>query len=414
MAPCPSQRGAASLVVVSVLLFIMLLVAAYANRSLISELKTSANQYRAIQTGEAAEAAAEWALAQLNTGRVTDACKPSSDPADATYRQRTLSIDALGPRTFKTTSAVQSACIYGGSEWACTCANAGVLPALNAPKISATAPAFSITYSPSMAKNASRQSIQISASACSAADENTRLCNGASNGEAVSTVVVDAALVPALAAPPTAAITSTGTVYLDGGRIGVRNTDQVAGGVTVNATQVVPGSPDRLSTIPGSPNSVVEDPSLSTSQRHDLLFQATFGMPPSAYKVLPTVVRVSCVNDCSADLLAAYAKGTNMIWVEGDMPIVSDVSIGSATAPVALVVNGNIRITGAAKIQGVVWAKSLQWDGMSAGYLRGALVTQGDVSGTGTAEFIYDGNLLSMLNQQTGTFVRVPGSWRDF
>ena len=60
------QRGAASLIVVMLLFFVLSLTAAYANRHLIFEQKTSANQSRSTAAFEAAEAGIEWALAQLN------------------------------------------------------------------------------------------------------------------------------------------------------------------------------------------------------------------------------------------------------------------------------------------------------------------------------------------------------------
>jgi Tfp pilus assembly protein PilX len=404
------QHGVASLVVVSVLLFIMLLVAAYANRSLISELKTSANQYRVTQTGEAAEAAAEWALAMLNTGRITASCTPSTSSADSTFRERALRTHLTGPAF--TYAGVPAACVKDDTSWTCSCPTTG-MPALTAPAGSSTAPAFTVDFGASQGSNASRQSIQITVLACSAMDANSVCLATPVSGEAVSRVGMDAALVPALATVPLATITSTGTVDLASGSISVRNTDAAAGGVTVNAAQVVPGVSSRLSTVAGSPSSIVEDPGLPLSPRHDLLFPSTFGMPPSAFKSLPTVVKVNCVNDCAANLTAAFAKGTRMAWVEGDLTL-ADVSLGSVSAPVLLVVSGDIHITGTAQINGLVWGRSLRWDGSGAGYVRGALVTPGDVGGAGSAEFIYDGSVLSALNQTTGTFVRVPGSWRDF
>ena len=62
-----AQRGAATLIVVMLLFFIVSLVAAYAGRNLIFEQKTSANQYRATQAFEAADAGLEWALAVPST-----------------------------------------------------------------------------------------------------------------------------------------------------------------------------------------------------------------------------------------------------------------------------------------------------------------------------------------------------------
>ena len=67
--PPRHAHGAAALIVVMMLFFVISMVAAYASRNLIFEQKTSANQYRATQAFEAAEAGLEWAAAMLNGAR---------------------------------------------------------------------------------------------------------------------------------------------------------------------------------------------------------------------------------------------------------------------------------------------------------------------------------------------------------
>ena len=62
------QRGAVALVVALVLLFGMTLIAFFANRTMIFEQRTSANQYRYTKAFEVADAGIEWAIARLNDG----------------------------------------------------------------------------------------------------------------------------------------------------------------------------------------------------------------------------------------------------------------------------------------------------------------------------------------------------------
>jgi hypothetical protein len=78
------------------LFFVMAMVAAYANRALIFEQKISANVYRLTKAAEAAEGAAEWAVAELNGGRIDATCSASSTVADNSFRQRYLTQDSLG------------------------------------------------------------------------------------------------------------------------------------------------------------------------------------------------------------------------------------------------------------------------------------------------------------------------------
>ena len=92
----PARRGVATLVVVMVLFFILALTAAYTNRNLIFEQKTSSNQYRSTQAFEAAEAGLEWALAQLNGGLVNSSCQPDNTNGRS-FRDRYLGMFGSSP-----------------------------------------------------------------------------------------------------------------------------------------------------------------------------------------------------------------------------------------------------------------------------------------------------------------------------
>ena len=108
------QRGAATLVVVMLLFFVVSLVAAYASRNLIFEQRTSANQYRSTQSFEAAEAGLEWAQAMLNSGRIDDDCLPTLDTSFGSFRERYLI-------TNTTTGIVTRNPATGAVRWAAAC-----------------------------------------------------------------------------------------------------------------------------------------------------------------------------------------------------------------------------------------------------------------------------------------------------
>jgi hypothetical protein len=87
---------------------------------------------------------------------------------------------------------------------------------------------------------------------------------------------------------------------------------------------------------------------------------------------------------------------------------------------VLLVIEGPLSMAGTATVHGLVYAKtplpttpSAQIDG---GRIKGALVSAGDVTagagGSGTVEF--NAGYLNQLHYTEGSYVRVPGSWRDF
>ena len=85
------QRGAATLAVSLVLLFAMLMTAAYAHRSLLLEQRLSANQYREAQAFEAAQSGIDWAVAQLNQARPVDDRCEQGDSAGSRSFPRALS-----------------------------------------------------------------------------------------------------------------------------------------------------------------------------------------------------------------------------------------------------------------------------------------------------------------------------------
>ena len=49
-----------------------------------------------------------------------------------------------------------------------------------------------------------------------------------------------------------------------------------------------------------------------------------------------------------------------------------------------------------------------------AGQVIGGLAVQGGISGIGAITIAHDRDILNLLRTQTGSLVRVPGSWVDF
>jgi hypothetical protein len=83
-----------------------------------------------------------------------------------------------------------------------------------------------------------------------------------------------------------------------------------------------------------------------------------------------------------------------------------------------LVVAGNATFSTAATVWGVVYTRSPvaspSWVTAGAGVFRGAAIAESDFGGTGTASYIYDPAVLARLRLSHGSFVFVPGSWKDF
>jgi hypothetical protein len=126
-------------------------------------------------------------------------------------------------------------------------------------------------------------------------------------------------------------------------------------------------------------------------------------------------VRVDCATDCSADTLEQKVQDNpgRIIWVEGSPTIDAPVTLGSVAKPALIVASASVQISAAARITGLLYSSgniTITGDPV----LRGAVVATGNLSIAGAPAISYDPSLLQALKLSTGSFVRVPGSWRDF
>jgi hypothetical protein len=164
------------------------------------------------------------------------------------------------------------------------------------------------------------------------------------------------------------------------------------------------------------------------------MFASMFKMNKASFKnQLGTVVLNDCAAACTDKLLAAWQPSPGLvnpgrinpgliIWVEGDMTIESDLDLGSVEAPVLIVATGNISLDAASvNIVGMLYSQAATWNNAGLGDVRvqGAAVAEGDFVaagiGSGGTEWLqYDPNVLQWMRLSSGTFIRVPGSWRDF
>lgn len=115
--------------------------------------------------------------------------------------------------------------------------------------------------------------------------------------------------------------------------------------------------------------------------------------------------------------------GSNqLIYVSGNMELKGNTTIGTPSKPVILFVDGNLTIKGTADIWGVVYVKSADFS-VGNTKILGGLVSEGNVDMTGTAAVYHNPGLrpdastvdpATLLANQTGkvSTIRV-GSWRE-
>jgi hypothetical protein len=416
------QRGVAALFVVAMLCFVMVLVAALAQRNVLVEEQRSANELRSRIAFVAAEAGLEWALARVNDPTPVDAtCLPSADAAATSFRSRVLRIDAasgrVDPATWSdagTPVPLQAACIRDAAGWTCSCPASG-RPALPLVAGGAIAPAFFVE----LAASTQPGIVRVAATACTKASADSGCAPADASGrEATARAEIAWALLPALRSPPAAALTVAGNVDFGIAALGVANGDGTSGGLALHAGGRVLASALRIRAPPGAPigRSIASDDDELRTLDGERVFARHFGMGPRAWAAQPAARRVACGGDCAAAIADAIGRGARLLFVDGDATIAGPAAFGGVDDPVVLVATGALGVVGDVTVHGVVHAGSLDWRDAAPGaaFVRGAVVVAGDARGNSAADVVRDGAVLGRLANASGSFVRVNGSWKDF
>lgn len=418
------QRGAASLAVTLLLFFAMGLMAAYAARGLLFEQRAATNQYHAAQAFEAAEAGLDWALVQLNQPQRIDAqCLPSTQATDDSFRERFVRVRTdtglLEPVTWlsgSTPIVLQAACVRTATAWSCHCPSSGT-PALD--NADATDelphPAFVVQFS---AESTPGQ-IRLVSIGCSNAQGPCR-AGSPRQPDATSRLQVVLGWLPGLRVVPHAALTTQGSLDVGATSLGIHNRDAASGGITVHAGGQVVASALRLSTAAGGAlgaSVIAFDPALR-AMNHEQLFAQHFGVDAATWNSHAAVQPVDCLGDCTSRVAAALdsVSANRLLSIAGDARLTGPVTLGSPAQPVLLVVHGALALRGDVTLHGLVYAADIRWDDSHSpqAQVRGALISAADYRGDGSPDLHHDATVLRALQRQTGSYVRVPGSWRDF
>jgi len=132
------------------------------------------------------------------------------------------------------------------------------------------------------------------------------------------------------------------------------------------------------------------------------------------------VRRIACpsLGDCNDALRAALAidSGQPLVRIDGALALEGPLDIGSTDRPAVVVASGAISLHGAVQIVGVLHGTSIEWRAApgAGGSVRGALTSEGDYRGDATPDLTYDPAVMVRLRGWSGSFVRLPGSWKDF
>ncbi len=413
------QRGAGALVAVVLLYVAMAIIVVFTNRNLIFEQKTSANQYRATLALEAAEAGLEWATTMLNkSGRITAQCVDVTAGSGVNFREKYLDYERSRIPNWAPivgSGTVVAACVTGQdrTDWTCSCpsVSAGALVSpvsAVAPAVGGFKPGFAIAF----VTNPATRSVDLVSYGC------TSVINSATcAGDASATVRVTLANVSALATAPGAPLTARGAVNVGNAALGVQNGDPTSAGVTVNAGMGINAPNLRITSTPGTPPTstlVGNDDSLRNSTE-DQMFQTFFGVPKATWRDSVADARLTC--PCTeTSVSGALATGARKLWLQGDLSMNANLTLGSANDPFILIVDGMVEMRGDLAVYGVMYSTGITWDNTGGGsaLLVGAAISEGNYQGNGTPDYYYDPRVIANLLDIPGAFARVPGSWRDF
>lgn len=443
LTPRSAQRGALALPVALLLLFGMTFVAFFANRGLLFEQRTSANQYRATVAFEAAEAGMEWFVARLNTKAGLAAAPSCAAGATSSAPDRFLPLVPTTGFTIDTTLRVACSISANGTP-TCACPTSGAGSGNPTTLGAAADPRFTVRL---LTVPGDVWSVEVQSYGCSNAALDGRGCDpDIAGSDATAVVSAIYKMKPAYPNAPGAGLV-TGAIAATSGNFSVINTDVASNGITINSGSAVElGSAVNVISLPGTPAraSVLDnDPSLASLNTSDptgdLFFSTFFGETLAQYQNNPltwTIQAGACgansqctscanANACATALVNAMKSPNNYqkFWVSTDVSIQgSDLStlpggtLGTPTRPVSIASSAGVKLTSALTAYGMFYCQSADvWDYTGTGSVKviGAFVSRSDFNkGAGTLDLIYDPNIFDPGNSR-GVMIRVPGSWRD-
>jgi hypothetical protein len=285
-----------------------------------------------------------------------------------------------------------------------------------------------------------RDVIRIVSAGCTRVDPNCLAANpSAPGGDAMAVLSTLVTLRSGLSTVPAAPVTARQDVTLSaGGNVApdvlqVSNLDLSGTGLTVLAGGSVNGAvgTDYLPvTVPGTPPELSVaggDERIAGYSSGARMFGALFGMNPDLHRDQPGAVRLDCPAACSSAMVndALALNPGKVLWLQGDLLVDGDIGApptagGLAAAelaagrPALLVVTGNATLE-SGTVWGAIYSRAATWTlGPGDTVVQGGLIAEGSLVGSGQQQLIYDAGLLREVRARTGSFVRVPGGWRDF
>jgi len=148
----------------------------------------------------------------------------------------------------------------------------------------------------------------------------------------------------------------------------------------------------------------------------DEYFYNFFKMDKATAKVNANIIYTGSTNTNYSSLLNGLTG--KIIWIDhtagGQAQLSGNSTIGIATSPVILIIDGDFKANGNTTIYGSVYVAQ-DWNNSGGGTLtiHGSALVEGTLSSTGTPDVTYDSDVINNT-KNLAKFVKIPGSWRDF
>lgn len=150
-----------------------------------------------------------------------------------------------------------------------------------------------------------------------------------------------------------------------------------------------------------------------TAESTDGFFVRHFGLSKAQWLRQPAVHHLACEGDCGGALAVLAAQGVTLVALPGDLLLRGPLALGTPERPMLIMAAGQVQLQGAVQLHGVIHAAGFGWAAPAA-TIRGALISEGAAAGDTSLDLARDAAVLEALRTRHGSFVRLPGSWRDF
>jgi len=358
-------HGAATLIITVILLFTITFIVLFAGNYSLFQQKMTSNQYRNDMAYQAAEAGLEFAIPYLLQNRTTILANPSGGFIAAYADTNTANV---------------------------TLANNS---------------RYTIVYTNPVANDYTLIKITV-----------TGVSDDGSSTKTLSQLVKYGGM---LANVPTTPMISQGDVTMTGSAQitnTITNTTISTGGtVTLGGSSRTVTSSGVSSTASSIQSDVTQNSSALNTITPSQLFQNYFGSNSTVYKSQVANYYTNSSNTNYSTTL--NGKTGTTIWIDqtgGEARLTGSAVIGSPSAPVILIVNGNLFLSGSSIIYGLVFQMggTTATDVTGSVQINGGFITTGAVSITGSININYSDTVLTNLQQQSAYYAKVGGSWKDF